>query len=213
VRSGPRPSRIRSPGCAATRARPGHRAVQGGWCRRLSSVAPGHARTCGTATRDRAADGTGCRPTPLRTVPFRSGRPRRGRESRPAPGAARPNPARRRQPTTAPGSATRQRWRWRRTQARRQVPGRWAASARTSPAPGRTSRSMIRPASGRAAGHSRPWILARAGLPPTGPRLTGLRLTGPRLTGLRPTGPRCRRTLMAGAGNGVRLVRPRRSRR
>ena len=175
-----------------------------------------------------AAGGTGPRQSPLRTVPFRSGLPRRGQANRPVPGAVRPDPAARRQPTTALGSATRQQWRCSRTPAGRRVPGRSAASAPTSLVPDRRSRSMIRPASGPAPGRSRPSKRARAGSPRTSPRLAGLRLAGPRLAGLRPTGPRPtgprptgpgptgpprRRTLTIGAGNGVRPMRPGRSRR
>jgi hypothetical protein len=226
----------------------------------------------------RAAGGTGPRRRPLRTVPFRSGRPCRGPGNRAPPDAARPGPGaqRSRRPRTpgpspdtrlrcrrsraparrrAPGPSadTRLRCRRSRAPARRRAPGPWAASARTSPAPARRSRWMIHPATGRAPGRSRPWIPARAGCPPAGPPLTGRLRTGRLRTGRLWTGrlwtgrlwtgrlraglPRAgrlwtgrlragrlrtgglrtglprRRILTAGAGNGVRPVRARRSRR
>ncbi len=128
---------VRSPDGGATSAGPRRRTVRGGWCRRPTLVAADRATTPGIATKDCAADGTAPRPTPLRTVPFRSGRPRRGQANRLAPGAAQPHLAPRRQPTTARGSATRQRWRCSRAPAHRRVPGRWGASAPTSQVPDR----------------------------------------------------------------------------
>lgn len=105
-----------------------------------------------------AAGGTGHRRNPLRTVPFRSGRPRRGPENRAAPGAARPNRVRRRSRpphAAAPGSATRQRWKCSRTPAGRRVPGRWArhqapAHWARHQAPGRWARHRV---PGRWTGH------------------------------------------------------------
>ena len=128
----PRLTPVRSPDGGATSAGPRRRVVRDRWSGRPSLVTAGRATTRGTATRGCAAVGTGRWPTPLRTVPFRSGRPRRGQTSRLAPGAARPHPVPRRQPAAVPGSATRQRCRCSRAPARRQVPGRWAASAPTS---------------------------------------------------------------------------------
>jgi hypothetical protein len=176
-----------------------------------------------------AAGGTGPRRSPLRTVPFRSGLPRRGPQSRAAPGAARPNPAPRRNRTPIPSSAIRRRCRWSRAQARRRVPGRWAASVPTSPALGRRSCWMIRPASGPAPARSRPWIPARAARPSIGtlrsdplqasplqasPLQTGPLQTGPPRAGppwaepLR-TGPWPSRIRTGGAVSGVRPVRTR----
>ncbi len=183
-----------------------------------------------------AAGGTGPRRSPLRTVPFRSGLPRRGLANRAAPGAARPGPGARRRPrpsTPDPSSAARLRRKRSQARARRRAPGRWAPSVPTSPAPALRSRWMIRPATGRAPGRSRPWKPVPARCPRPGPPLPARRRTGWHRSGLLRTswlrtgwhrsgllrtgrlrtGPPRRRILTGGAGNDVRPARPRRTRR
>jgi hypothetical protein len=135
-----------------------------------------------------AAVGIGPQQNPAQTAPPQRRLRRSGRPSRPASGAARPKPTRRRsRPAAVHSFATGPPWRW----CRRMAPGRsraGAASTPTSRAPGRRSRCMIRLATGRAPGRSRRWIPARARLPRTGPG----------------------RILTAGGGNGVQPVHPRR---